>query len=213
MYFFLNILKHKILRYKTPRNSLTIITAMKKVYITVGIVFLFILQNQLFAQKFDQIDENPTDIAYLRDNTISKPIVKVIYGRPHKNADKVFGEQIPYGKIWKTGDNEATEVRFYSDIQFGGKLIKAGTYILHSIPGEEEWTIILNSNTDTWGAYFYDPSKDIARIKVPAKKANELEVFSIGFQHTYKNTFMVLAWDTTRVSIPLITHEEILARI
>ncbi len=186
---------------------------MKKVYITVGIVLLFIIQNQLFAQKFDQIDENPTDIAYLRDNSISKPIVKVIYGRPHKNAAKVFGEQIPFGKIWETGDNEATEVHFYNDVIFGGKKIKAGTYILHSIPGEKEWTIILNSNTDTWGAYFYDSSKDIARIKVPAKKANEIDIFSIAFQKNYHKTYMVLAWDTTRVSIPLVTHEEILARI
>lgn len=186
---------------------------MKKVYITVGIVLSFILQNQLFAQNFDQIDNSPTDITYLRDSKISKPIVKVVYGRPHKNSDKVFGEQIPFGKIWETGANEATEVKFYSDIKFGGKLVKAGTYVLHTIPGEEEWTIILNTNTDTWGAYLYDPSKDIARIKVPAKKANELDVFSIAFKQIHKKTFMVLAWDTTRVSIPLKTNEATIARI
>jgi len=186
---------------------------MKKVYFTVGFVLCFIFQNQLYAQKFDQLDVNPIDIAYLRNTNISKPIVKVVYGRPHKKSTKVFGEQIPYGKIWSTGANEATEVKFYDDIKFGDKIVKAGTYVLHSIPGEKEWTIILNSNTDTWGSYFYDPSKDIARITVPAEKAKELEVFSIAFRKNYKDTYMVLAWDTTRVSIPLVTHEEMLARI
>ncbi len=186
---------------------------MKKVYFTAVILCAMFLSDYSQAQRFDQLDKNPIDIAYLRKNKISKPLIKVIYGRPQKQEDVVFGHQIPYGEIWRTGANEATEVKFYSDMKFGNKLVKAGTYVLHTIPGEKEWTIILNSNTDTWGAFFYDKSKDILRIKVPATRAKELDIFSIAFKRSFKNTFMVLAWDSTRINIPLETQGEILAEI
>jgi len=186
---------------------------MKKVYFTVVFVFVTILNTQTFAQSFQQVDKNPIDIAYLRKAKISKPLVKVIYGRPQKNNEIVFGQQIPFGEIWRTGANEATEIKFFSDMKFGNKLVKAGTYVLHTIPGEKEWTIILNSNTDSWGAFFYDKSKDVVRIKVPATKAEELDVFSIAFMKNFKNTFMVLAWDRTRIKIPLAAQDEILAKI
>ena len=73
-----------------------------------------------------------------------------------KNRIKYSAVRVPYGEIWRTGANEATEVKFYADMSFGRKLVKAGTYVMHTIPGEKEWTIILNSKTDTWGSYFYD---------------------------------------------------------
>ena len=186
---------------------------MKKVFFTTVFVFAFILQNQLSAQSFDQLDKDPTDITYLRLKKASQPLVKVVYSRPQKDNEDVFGGKVPYDKIWQTGANEATEVKFYNDIKFGNKIVKAGTYILHSIPGEKEWTIILNSNTDTWGAYFYDATKDVVRIKVRPKDAEELKVFSIVFENSFKNTFMVLAWDTTRVNIPLEAKNELLAKI
>lgn len=166
-----------------------------------------------YAQKFDRPDEAPVDISYLTIGKIPKPLVKVVYGRPQKESDQVFGSQIPYGEIWRTGANEATEVKFYADMSFGRKLVKAGTYVMHTIPGEKEWTIILNSNTDTWGSYFYDETKDVVRIKIPTQEAEEIDIFSIGFKNDFNNTFMVLAWDDTRIDIPLATQDVILAKI
>ncbi|MCF6223021.1 MAG: DUF2911 domain-containing protein [Flavobacteriaceae bacterium] len=186
---------------------------MKKLFLTLGILIVFVFQNQLYAQKFDHLDQAPIDIAYLRKNNSSKPMVKVVYGRPIKIDDTVFGSQVPYGEIWRTGSNEATEIKFYKDMKFGNKLVKAGTYILHTIPGEKEWTIILNSNTDTWGSFFYDASKDVVRIKVPIKQAKELDVFSIAFRKNFNNTYMVLAWDSTQIDIPLATQGDILAEL
>ncbi len=185
---------------------------MKKLFLTFGALIVFGFSNQISAQKFNQLDKSPIDITYLRKSN-SKPVVKVVYGRPSKNSMSVFGNEIPYGEIWRTGSNEATEVRFYKDIKFGNKFVKAGTYILHAIPGEKEWTIILNSNTDTWGAFFYDESKDVARIKVPIKKIKELDVFSIAFKKSFKSTYMVLAWDSTQINIPLETQDAILAEL
>ncbi len=98
-------------------------------------------------------------------------------------------------------------------MSFGRKLVKAGTYVLHTIPGEKEWTIILNSNTDTWGSFFYDESKDVVRVKIPTKEAEAIDIFSIGFKEDFNNIFMVLAWDDTRIDIPLATQDVILAKI
>jgi hypothetical protein len=165
------------------------------------------------AQSFDKLDEAPVDISYLTSGNDPSPLVKVVYGRPQKEAGPVFGEQVPYGEIWRTGANEATEVKFYTDTSFGRKLVKAGTYVMHTIPGEKEWTIILNSNTDTWGAFFYDQSKDVVRIKIPAREAEVLDVFSIGFKEELKSTYMVLGWDSARVDIPIATHEVFLAKL
>lgn len=185
---------------------------MKKIYF--GVVFFVVFFSySLNAQHFSTPDKSPTDIAYLRNDNSSKPVVKVIYSRPLKEEGRVFGTQIPFGKLWRTGDNEATEVRFYSDVRFGDQLVKAGTYVMHSIPGEKEWTIILNRNTDTLGAFFYDVSKDVVRVKVPVRNGERLNIFSIAFDKSFNNTYMVLGWDTTRVEIPIDTYSQVLAEL
>ena len=186
---------------------------MKKVRFIAVFVCVLLFQNQSIAQRFNIIDKAPTDICYLRQGEVAMPVIKVVYGRPSKNSQKVFGDQIPYGKLWRTGANEATEVKFYRDVKFGDKLVKAGTYILHTIPGANKWTIILNKNLDTWGACFYDEKKDVIRFRVSSKNTRMLDVFSIQFEQRTENTYMVLAWDTTRVDIPLKVNDNLLAKI
>lgn len=84
----------------------------------------------------------------------------------------------------------------------GGTLVKAGVYSLFTIPNEKEWTIILNSDLDSWGAYSYDEKKDVARINVPVKQSEELEAFSIAFEKTDNGYHMFLGWDTALVKVP-----------
>ena len=186
---------------------------MKKYLIATIFVGVLLSSTSIYSQSFDRIDKDPVDIAYLTNEKMSEPLVKVVYSRPQKKGFNVFGDQIPYGEIWRTGANEATEVKFYTDVLFGNKLVKAGTYVMHTIPGEKEWIIILNSNTDTWGAFFYDSSKDVARIKVAATEAEVIDVFTIAFKNNFNHTSMVLAWDSTRVDIPLAMGNQILAKI
>ena len=186
---------------------------MNKKIITSMLLCALLSSVMSYAQKFDNLDDAPVDISYLTTRKIPKPLIKVVYGRPQKESNTVFGDQVPSGEIWRTGANEATEVKFYTDMSFGRKLVKAGTYVLHTIPGEKEWTIILNSNTDTWGSFFYDESKDVVRIKIPTKEAEAIDIFSIGFKQDFNNIFMVLAWDQTRIDIPLATQDVILAKI
>ena len=186
---------------------------MKRIFLIPVVLCMIGLGSRAEAQRFDFPDVAPVDIAYLREAKNETPLVRVVYSRPEKEAPKVFGEQVPFGEIWRTGANEATEVKFYNDVSFGDKLVKAGTYVMHTIPGEKEWTIILNSNTDTWGAFFYDPSKDVLRIKVPSSEADQIDIFSIAFKKSFKENYMVLAWDTTRVNIPVNGSNQLLAKL
>jgi len=166
------------------------------------ILFLFIATSS-FAQGYVELDEAPHDIAYYRESKISPPIIKVLYGRPKKQDEVVFGKEIPYDKIWRTGANEATEVKFYKDVQFGEMKVPAGTYVLLTIPHKDEWEIILNSQLDVWGAFQYNPSYDVAKMTVPVSKGEPLETFSIDFNEKQDNVQMVLGWDQTRVKVPL----------
>jgi hypothetical protein len=165
------------------------------------------------AQLFNDLDQNPQDIVYFRSNEKETPQVKVVYGRPKAKDDKVFGTQVPFGRIWKTGSNESTEVKFYCDVMFGNKFVKAGTYSLYTIPNKNYWVIILNGKTDTYGAHFYNPKFNIATIEVPAVKGQRLENFSIGFTSKNYGTQMVLGWAETRVKIPLYTEERLISKI
>lgn len=178
---------------------------MKKQYVTVVLVLLTLLglSTQLKAQDFKELDSSPHDIVYFRTNKISPPKIKVLYGRPQKNGREIFGEVVPYGKIWRVGANEATEVIFYTDVLFGDTPVKAGTYVLYAIPGQDEWTMILSSNVDVWGTYEYEDKYDVARTTAKVSRAEFMEAFSIAFKEKGKQVNMVLAWDTARITTPI----------
>jgi len=184
---------------------------MKKLYypiVTIFLVFALLFISESNAQNFNEIDEEPHDISYCRESKTTPPLAKVLYGRPQKNGEQVFGNLVPYNKIWRTGANEATEIKFYKDVKFGDVSVAAGTYVLLTIPGEKEWEIILNSKLDVLGAFQYDPLYDVANIKIPVSNAETLESFSIAFKDNNDLLQMVLGWDNTRIKIPLHFKKE-----
>jgi hypothetical protein len=171
---------------------------------TVFALFFVATTFSTFAQQsppeFPGIDKSPADILYYRTEKGAAPLVKITYGRPSKNGREVFGTLVPFGQVWRTGANEATEITFRKDAKVAGKSIKAGTYVLHTIPNEKEWTVILNSKLDVWGAYEYDQTKDVLRVNVPSSTSDKsVEAFSMNF----KGSTLVLGWDKTRVEIPI----------
>ncbi|MFL1011865.1 DUF2911 domain-containing protein [Flavisericum labens] len=173
---------------------------MKKLTLVTSIVcaFIMLLSTDAMAQKFSGLDKSPLDISYYKTSRNAPPMVKVIYSRPQlKGRD--LNQLAPNDKVWRTGANEATEIKFYQDTQFGGKIVKAGTYSLYTIPDDTEWTIILSNDTDVWGAYNYKESNDALRVKAPVASGDSIEAFSI----TFHDGAMVLAWDTVRVSVPV----------
>jgi Protein of unknown function (DUF2911) len=134
--------------------------------------------------------------------TVGTDNVSVTYGRPYKKGRVIFGELEKYGKVWRTGADEATEITFKKDVTFAGKAVKAGTYTLFTIPTETEWTVILNSELKQWGAYNYDKVKDknVLEAKVPSTKTDAVvEQLTI----TAKPDALIIAWDKTQVSIPM----------
>lgn len=129
--------------------------------------------------------------------------VKVSYGQPSKRGREIFGKLVPYGEVWRTGANEATEITFAKDGSFGGKPVKAGTYTLFTIPGESEWTFILNSALKQWGAYKYGEIKDKDVLQVKAKSSaisgEAVEKLTI----TLPKGKLLLEWDKTKVEVPV----------
>lgn len=130
--------------------------------------------------------------------------MKVTYGRPHKRGRKIFGDLQPYGEIWRTGANEATEVTITRAIKMGGHTLKAGTYTLFTIPYQEHWTIILNSELGQWGAYNYNDKFDVLRFDVPVTHMDMVyEPFTIAFEQKAQSAELVMMWDQTKIIIPI----------
>ena len=184
---------------------------MKKTFLLLSLSMATLMTaGNAFSQDLPDLDKSPADIAYYppkiaTDRDASKtPAIKVVYSRPQKNGRVVFGQLEPYGKVWRAGANESTEIKFYKDVKLGGKDIKAGTYTLYAIPEKDKWTIIVNSGLDKWGAYFYDQKKDVARVDVPVGKTPKtVEAFTIAFKDASGKATMVMAWDDTMVEVPI----------
>ena len=184
---------------------------MRKLILFAFLLIFYPLVTQAQTTSWRGLDRSPLDIAYFPDNFAhdrqagQNAIVRVIYSRPQKKGREIFGSKVPFGKVWRTGANEATEIQFYQNVTIGGKKIKAGTYSLFTIPGEKEWTIIINSDLDYWGAYSYQEQNDALRTTVkPKKLEGNVEAFTIQFEADGENkTIMKLAWDQTLVEVPV----------
>ena len=129
--------------------------------------------------------------------------VIVEYSRPGVKGREIFGELVPFGKIWRTGANKATKITFENDCIFGGKEVPKGSYSLFTIPGKGEWQILLNKETELWGSGEYDKEKQVCSITVEANQTeNFTESFTIDFE-TFKSfsTIMTMKWANTKISI------------
>jgi hypothetical protein len=134
--------------------------------------------------------------------------IKVFYNRPYKKGREIFGKLVPYGKVWRTGANEATTFETNKELRIEGKVLPKGIYSLWTIPQEETWTIIFNSEYGQWGINSdgeanRKPDLDVLTLQVRAlKQEKEFEQFTIAFNMTGEEAEMVLLWDTTLVSMP-----------
>jgi len=176
---------------------------MKKSTIITSIAFVFImlLSFNVEAQKFSDLDKSPMDCASFPSSyKVSDKTVKIVYSRPQLNG-RSLSKLAPNGKQWRTGANEAAEITFYKDMNVAGTNVKAGTYTLSTIPGETEWTLILSSDLNVWGSYFYNEANDVARITAPTTTSEDsLDAFSIAFDD--KNT-MHMGWGNARVAVSM----------
>ncbi|PKH49704.1 asparagine synthetase B [Tenacibaculum sp. Bg11-29] len=178
---------------------------MKKSIVSIFIFTIaLVFTNKAVAQKFEGLDKSPMDAAaYPSSYRVSDKLVKVVYSRPQLKGRKI-SKLAPNEKVWRTGANEAAEITFYKDVNFGGKDVKAGTYTLFTIPGDKEWTVILSTAKNVWGSYFYNETEDVARVAGKVSKSEKLvEAFSIAFDGEDNNANMYFGWGKTIVSIPV----------
>lgn len=123
--------------------------------------------------------------------------VSINYSSPAVKERVIWGDLVPYGKVWRTGANEATVFESSGDLMINGQKLPAGKYGLFTIPGEKEWTIIFNSVWDQWGAFKYDPSKDVLRIKASPEKS---DAFNERMKFEIKDHVVTLLWENLKVS-------------
>lgn len=154
------------------------------------------------AQENDNVRKSPLAIASAR---YKDTYVKITYGRPQKRGREVFGNLVPYGEVWRTGANEATEITLTKDILINAILLRAGTYSVFTIPDRIKWTIIINKDIGIWGAYNYNPKMDLLRFDVPVQQLTDTvyESFTIEFDQRNDYGELLMMWDRTKVAIPI----------
>ncbi|MEM8963505.1 MAG: DUF2911 domain-containing protein [Acidobacteriota bacterium] len=186
----------------------------------IAIALAAMVATDLFAQ-----DLHPTrrksPMGQARVTLDNGTYVSVIYSRPYVRGREVFGEGddalVPFGKVWRTGANEATELTTTGDIKVGGKTLPAGTYSVFTVPGTDSWTIHFNSQLGMWGTGVlyvedgrrgwkptFDTADDVAVAEGKVSKLDEpADPFTISFETVDDGVHMVLSWSDTEVRTPV----------
>lgn len=170
--------------------------------VTRTVLFTFAL---LFSSAAVQAQDLPlpSPKAEVKQN-VGLTEISVVYHRPGVKDRKIFGDLIPFDKIWRTGANKATAVSFSTPVNIAGNEIPAGTYSLFTIPGKKEWKVILNSETELWGTGNYEEAKNVVEISVKPGKTDHVESFLIWFDAVESGkTHMKMAWERTVITVPI----------
>jgi hypothetical protein len=181
---------------------------MKKFLIFTGIAVVALILlgwGVSFYMKKQTKSFSPEEVVIFnqRDLTIS-----LFYNRPYKKGRVIFGGLVPYGKVWRTGANEATTFETSKDLNFEGQILKKGKYSLWTIPNPETWKIIFNKEYGQWGIDSNGdanrkPDQDVLTLDVHAlQQEQEFEQFTISFEMVGEDAEMVLLWDKTLVAVP-----------
>ena len=186
---------------------------MKKFIIPLIAVFITSAATAQPGGNLPPLDKSPMDISYyplnhpvlrIQEKAVEPLIARVIYSRPMKSGRTIFGGLVEYGKIWRLGANEATEIEFYRHVKIGTKKIQKGRYTLYALVNENTWTIIINKETDIWGAFKYDVKKDVVRMEVPVQNTDEVvEAMAIFFEKSTLGANLIMTWENVRVTLPI----------
>ena len=178
----------------------------KRIAIIFGalLIFLIVLAVgfRIYTKSF-----SPEDTAFFERDSLR---LTVHYSRPYKRARKIFGDLIPYGEVWRTGANEATEFHSSHKLLISGQELPAGTYSLWTLPEPDSWVIIFNRVVPPWGVNFegkpnYEQENDALRVQVPViNSKKEFEQFTIGFEEIKGEIELIMVWDHTMVAMPFV---------
>lgn len=169
---------------------------MKKILLTI----LLAISSQIFSQ----IDLPRLSPKAAVSQTIGYTEISVEYSRPSVHGRKIWGDLVPYNKVWRTGANEATVIQFTTDVSINGNKIPAGRYSLFTIPNEKEWTIIFNKVDKQWGAFNYKEDQDLIRFNVTPTENEFVESLIYYFSDITSNSVLLnIAWEKIKVSFKI----------
>ncbi len=178
---------------------------MKRILLISISVIVLILVSFLGFRHYTK-SFSPEAMAEFHKNDLD---ITVKYSQPVKKGRYIFGRQednalVPYGKVWRTGANEATTLVFGSNVLFAGEKLPAGSYTLWSMPGQAGWKLIVNSEIGQWGTDYND-GKDYFRVDVPIRVIPTVqESFNIYFEETPNGANMILSWDQIEAIVPIV---------
>ena len=180
------------------------VSLMKKVLIIVSLLVVLGLAAlaYLVSQTKSKSPEANVELA------VGDLKVHVFYNRPFKRGREIFGELVPFGKVWRTGANEATYLETNLPLEFNGQVLKPGKYSVWTIPGPDSWVIIFNKKYPSWGVSFdgesnYNAADDALRIEVPVvMQDKEIEQFTISLEKVDEGMELIFLWDHTLVVAP-----------
>ena len=168
----------------------------KRIALLVGLIFTF--------TAFAPCQNKPSPPASASCDLGGGKTIQTDYSSPRMNGRKIYGGLVPYGKVWRTGANEATTFVSSSDIVVGGKAVPAGSYTIFTIPNAEKWTLIVNKKTGEWGIPYQYESDELARVDMKVSKlASPVENFTISYEKSGNGCTMRVDWETTRASVEI----------
>lgn len=179
---------------------------MKKAIVLIGIIVVLIAGAFIYFRFFYTKSFSPEAVVEFAQNDVN---IKVFYNRPYKKGREIFGGLEPFGKVWRTGANEATVFETNKDLTIQGKVLKAGKYSLWTIPGEQNWKVLFNTETGQWGIDFNgesnrNPDNDVLVTEVPGVKQEKvIEQFTISIEAMDDELQLILLWDKTVVILPM----------
>ena len=185
---------------------------MRQIIVVILLVIGIQVSAQLNSSNLPPLDKSPMDMSYypvnypilkIQDKATEPMVMRLIYSRPQLNGRKIFGDLQEYGKVWRLGANEATEIEFFKDVKINNKKIKKGRYTLYAIPFQDKWTLIVNKETDIWGSFRYDESEDVVRMDLPVMKNEITEAMTIIFDKSAAGADMNVYWEDVKVSLPI----------
>lgn len=169
-----------------------------------------------FAAKLHSQDlPSPSPAATVKQR-VGLTDIEITYSRPGVKDRVIFGDLVPYNEMWRTGANKASAITFSTDVEIMGNKLAKGTYAIFTIPGESEWEIIFNKNTEQWGTNGHKPEEDVLRVKVKSETAQQTESMMFYFDDIRDESATInLQWAAVNVSVPFTVkaNEEAMANI
>ncbi len=178
---------------------------MKKTFITFLVGFSLSVNG--FSQELKLPAPSPTCVV---KQDFSTSNIEITYSRPATRGRKIFGSLITFGQVWRTGANSATKITFGEDVTLANNPLKAGSYALYTVPGENSWKIIINKGTSNWGVSVVHQKDDVIQFEVPLKKASDMvQSFTISVDNILNNKCdLTLSWENTKIVIPVFADND-----